>query len=77
LHRHDVLSCTCDVGAQGIGNTRDAEGGVSMPSLTSPARGALVRVRSRAYLVEDVDATSFGGPTWLRLACIDDDQPDV
>jgi len=46
-----------------------------MPPLTPPDRGALVRVRSRAYLAVDVDRKEPEGPTWVRLACLDDDAP--
>jgi superfamily II DNA or RNA helicase len=41
---------------------------------TAPARGQVVRVRQRQYLVEDVEpATSAADSPLVRLACLDDD----
>lgn len=44
-----------------------------MPALPSalPARGQLVRLRTRHWLVDDVDPSPRGN--WLRLSCVDDD----
>ena len=39
-----------------------------------PRVGEIVRVRQRAYLVEEVDAPSqTGRPTFCKLSCVDDD----
>jgi superfamily II DNA or RNA helicase len=44
-----------------------------MPATSSalPARGQLVRLRTRHWLVDDVAASALGN--WLRLSCVDDD----
>src|SRR6184192_1733643 len=39
---------------------------------TIPANGQVVRLRTRAYLVEDVEKAGTGA-TVVRLACLDDD----
>jgi len=39
---------------------------------TMPAKGQVVRLRTRAYLVEDVEEAGTGA-TVVRLACLDDD----
>ncbi|MBP9893095.1 MAG: DISARM system SNF2-like helicase DrmD [Planctomycetes bacterium] len=38
-----------------------------------PGIGSVVRVRARRFLVEGVEADAAGGPTLVRLACIEDD----
>ena len=42
-------------------------------TLHVPERGQVVRIRTRTYLVEDVEPSSNGGGTLVRMACLDDD----
>lgn len=44
---------------------------VAKPGHSTPVKGQVVRVRTRTYLVEDVEQDSGG--TLVRLACLDDD----